>query len=155
MALAQAILEYLHERVGCITLFSTHYHELTALENKLKRLKNVHVEALETENGVSFLHKVIDGPTDKSYGINVASLAGLPKSLIERSKQILKILEEDNKSERGIALDLFNFEEYDNKEEVQKESKASLIKKRLDSVDVNRMSPIEALNLLYELKEME
>ena len=155
MALAQAILEYLHERVGCITLFSTHYHELTALENKLKRLKNVHVEALETENGVSFLHKVIDGPTDKSYGINVASLAGLPKSLIERSKQILKILEEDNKSERGIALDLFNFEEYDNKEEVQKESKASLIKKRLDSVDINRMSPIEALNLLYELKEME
>ena len=155
MALAQAILEYLHERVGCITLFSTHYHELTALENKLKRLKNVHVEAEETENGVAFLHKVIDGPTDKSYGINVASLAGLPKSLIERSKQILNVLEEDNKSERGIALDLFNFEEYDNKEEVQKESKASLIKKRLDSVDVNRMSPIEALNLLYELKEME
>ena len=155
MALAQAILEYLHERVGCITLFSTHYHELTALENKLKRLKNVHVEAEETENGVAFLHKVIDGPTDKSYGINVASLAGLPKSLIERSKQILNVLEEDNKSERGIALDLFNFEEYDNKEEVKKESKASLIKKRLDSVDVNRMSPIEALNLLYELKEME
>ena len=155
MALAQAILEYLHERVGCVTLFSTHYHELTQLESKLKRLKNVHVEALETENGVSFLHKVIDGATDKSYGINVASLAGLPKSLIERSKQILKILEEDNKSDRGITLDLFNFEEYDNKEEVKKETKAELIKKRLDSVDINRMSPLEALNLLYELKELE
>ena len=155
MALAQAILEYLHERVGCVTLFSTHYHELTQLESKLKRLKNVHVEALETENGVSFLHKVIDGATDKSYGINVASLAGLPKSLIERSKQILKILEEDNKSDRGITLDLFNFEEYDNKEEIKKETKAELIKKRLDSIDINRMSPLEALNLLYELKELE
>ena len=154
MALAQAILEYLHEKVGCVTLFSTHYHELTTLDEKLKRLKNVHVEAKETENGVAFLHKVIDGPTDKSYGINVASLAGLPKSLIERSKQILSVLEEDNNSKRGITLDLFNFDEYDNKEEVIKETKASKIKARLDEIDINKVSPIEALNLLYELKEM-
>jgi len=154
MALAQAILEYIHEKVSCVTLFSTHYHELTRLDEKLKRLKNVHVEAKETENGVAFLHKVIDGPTDKSYGINVASLAGLPKSLIERSKQILNVLEEDNNSNRGITLDLFNFEDFDNKEEVVEESKASKIKSRLDEIDVNKMSPIEALNLLYELKEI-
>ncbi|MBO5712391.1 MAG: DNA mismatch repair protein MutS, partial [Acholeplasmatales bacterium] len=113
MALAQAILEYLHEKVGCVTLFSTHYHELTSLEAKLKRLKNVHVEAKETNNGVAFLHKVVDGPTDKSYGINVASLAGLPKSLIERSKQVLNALEEDNKTNRGITLDLFDFNAYE------------------------------------------
>jgi len=154
MALAQAILEYLHEKVGCITLFSTHYHELTDLEAKLKRLKNVHVEAKETEDGVAFLHKVIDGPTDKSYGINVASLAGLPKSLIERSKQILNKLEEDNNTNNSVTLDLFNFDEYDNKPEIKEESKAEKVKKALDEVDVNRISPIEALNILNMLKEI-
>lgn len=155
MALAQAILEYLHERVGCITLFSTHYHELTSLDQKLKRLKNVHVEAKEDKGKVAFLHKVIDGPTDKSYGINVASLAGLPKSLIERSKQVLNALEEENNSFKGVTLDLFNFEEYDNKKEVVEETTASKIKNRLDEIDINKMSPLEALNLLYELKEMK
>ncbi|MBQ9899986.1 MAG: DNA mismatch repair protein MutS [Acholeplasmatales bacterium] len=154
MALAQSILEYLHEKVGCITLFSTHYHELTALESKLKRLKNVHVEAKETDSGVVFLHKVIDGPTDKSYGINVASLAGLPKSLIERSKQVLQKLEEDNNTNNSISLDLFNFDEYEAKPEVVEESKAEKIKKALDEVDVNRISPIEALNILNMLKEI-
>ena len=155
MALAQAILEYLHERVGCITLFSTHYHELTSLDQKLKRLKNVHVEAKEDNGKVAFLHKVIDGPTDKSYGINVASLAGLPKSLIERSKQVLAALEEENNSHKAITLDLFNFEEFDNKEEVVCENTANKIKNRLDEIDINKMSPLEALNLLYELKEMK
>ena len=154
MAIAQAILEYLHEKVGCITLFSTHYHELTSLDQKLKRLKNVHVEAKETENGVAFLHKVLDGPTDKSYGINVASLAGLPKSLTERSKQILNVLEEDSNSHKAITLDLFNFDAYDEKEEVKEESIASKIKNRLDEVDINKLTPLEALNILYELKEM-
>jgi DNA mismatch repair protein MutS len=154
MAIAHAILEYLHEKVGCITLFSTHYHELTSLDQKLKRLKNVHVEAKETENGVAFLHKVLDGPTDKSYGINVAALAGLPKSLTERSKQILNVLEEDNNHHKGITLDLFNFDAFDEKEEVKEESKAQKIKNRLDEVDINKLTPLEALNLLYELKEM-
>lgn len=154
MALAQGILEYVHERIGCITLFSTHYHELTVLDRQLKRLKNVHVEAKETENGVAFLHKVLDGPTDKSYGINVASLAGLPKSLIARSKQILETLEEDSTSKRGVVLDLFNFEAFDEKPEVIEETKAEKIKARLDESDVNKMTPLEALNLIYELKEL-
>jgi DNA mismatch repair protein MutS len=112
MAIAQAILEYRHEKVGCITLFSTHYHELTSLDQKLKRLKNVHVEAKETEIGVAFLHKVLDGPTDKSYGINVAALAGIPNLLTERSKNILNVLEEDNNHHKGITLDLFNFDAF-------------------------------------------
>ena len=155
MALAQSILEYLHERVGCVTLFSTHYHELTALDKKLKHLKNVHVEALEDKGSIAFLHKVIDGPTDKSYGINVANLAGLPKSLIERSKQVLASLEEENKSKKSISLDLFNFEEYDKNEAKQEDNSANKIKERLDEIDINRVSPIEALNILYELKEMK
>ncbi|MDE7213603.1 MAG: DNA mismatch repair protein MutS, partial [Anaeroplasmataceae bacterium] len=152
MALAQAILEYVHERIGCVTLFSTHYHELTVLDKKLKRLKNVHVEAKETEQGVAFLHKVLDGPTDKSYGINVASLAGLPKSLIARSKMILDQLEESN-TNTGVSLDLFNFLEYDSKEEVQKETRAEKTQKRLDEIDLNCLTPLDALKLLYELKE--
>ncbi|MDE6241525.1 MAG: DNA mismatch repair protein MutS [Anaeroplasmataceae bacterium] len=153
MALAQAILEYVHERIGCVTLFSTHYHELTVLDQKLKRLKNVHVEAKETEQGVAFLHKVLDGPTDKSYGINVASLAGLPKSLIARSKMILNQLEEESNTNKGISMDLFNFLEYDSKEEVKKETRAEKTQKRLDEIDLNCLTPLDALKLLYELKE--
>ncbi len=154
MALAQAILEYIHERIGCVTLFSTHYHELTRLDQKLKRLKNVHVEAKETKEGVAFLHKVLDGPTDKSYGINVASLAGLPKSLLARSKQILDSLEEENSTHKSVTLDLFNFESFEQQPEIVEENQAEQIKKRLDEVDVNRLSPLEALQLLYELKEV-
>lgn len=153
MALAQAILEYIHERIGCVTLFSTHYHELTILDQKLKHLKNVHVEAKETEHGVAFLHKVLDGPTDKSYGINVASLAGLPKSLIARSKMILKRLEEDSNTTQGVGLDLFNFLEYDSKEEIIKETKAEEVFKRIEEIDLNTLTPLDALKLLYELKE--
>ncbi|MBR4496999.1 MAG: DNA mismatch repair protein MutS [Acholeplasmatales bacterium] len=155
MALAHSILEYLHEKVGCVTLFSTHYHELTALDKVLKRLKNVHVEAVEEKGSVAFLHKVIDGPTDKSYGINVASLAGLPKSLIERAKQVLESLEENNNSKAQVSLNLFNFDEYDQKEEVAKERTADRIKERIDEIDLNKTSPIEALNILYELKEIK
>lgn len=155
MALAQAILEYMHEKIGCITLFSTHYHELTVLEEKLKHLKNVHVEAKETKDGVAFLHKVLDGPTDKSYGINVASLAGLPKSLIERSKMILKALEEDSNTTRGVTLDLFNFDAYEDQEEVVEDSTLKQIKNRLDEIDVNRLTPIDALNLIFELKSYQ
>ena len=152
MALAQAILEYIHERIGAVTLFSTHYHELVALEGTLKRLKNVHVEAKETDNGVAFLHKVLDGPTDKSYGINVASLAGLPKSLIERSKQILNVLEADNKAQSGVHMDLFNFEAYEEQPEVKNENKLNEIKEQLQAVDVNMLTPLEALNFINDLK---
>ncbi len=155
MALAHSILEYLHEKVGCVTLFSTHYHELTSLDKVLKRLKNVHVEAVEEKGSVAFLHKVIDGPTDKSYGINVASLAGLPKSLIERSKQVLASLEENNNAKKSMDLNLFNFDAFDQKEEVQKERTADKIKERIDEIDLNKTSPIEALNILYELKEIK
>jgi DNA mismatch repair protein MutS len=155
MALAQAILEYLHEKVMCVTLFSTHYHELTALDGKLKRLKNVHVEAKETKDSVAFLYKVKDGACSKSYGINVAALAGLPKPLIERSKQILDSLEEENNSHKAVSMDLFNFDAYTEPEEDLNTTKALRIKERLDEVDINKLSPFDALRLLYDLKEGE
>ena len=154
MALAQAILEYIHESKEAITLFSTHYHELTQLEGHLKRLKNVHVGAKEEKGKIVFLHKVLDGPTDKSYGINVASLAGLPKSLIERSKILLESFEEEG-SKKKLELNLFNFDEYDSKEEIKKEVREDNIKRRLDEIDINQISPLEALNILAELKDME
>ena len=93
MALAQAIIEYIHEHLRAKTLFSTHYHELTALETTLSRLKNVHVGATEKNGELVFLHKVSAGPADKSYGIHVAKLAGMPEDLLKRADQILSSLE--------------------------------------------------------------
>lgn len=93
MALAQAIIEYIHEHLRAKTLFSTHYHELTALETTLSRLKNVHVGATEKNGELVFLHKVSAGPADKSYGIHVAKLAGMPADLLKRADHILSSLE--------------------------------------------------------------
>lgn len=93
MALAQAIIEYVHDRVGAKTLFSTHYHELTALDGELGHLENIHVGAVERNGELVFLHKMQEGPADKSYGIHVARLAGMPESLLERADVILKRLE--------------------------------------------------------------
>ncbi|GAM14948.1 DNA mismatch repair protein MutS [Mesobacillus selenatarsenatis] len=94
MALAQAMIEYIHDKISAKTLFSTHYHEMTSLENELQKLKNVHVSAVEQNGKVVFLHKIREGAADKSYGIHVAQLAELPADLIERAAEILHILEQ-------------------------------------------------------------
>lgn len=152
MALAQAIIEYVHEKIGCVLLFSTHYHELILLEKSLKRLKNIHVSAKESKGGIIFLHKILDGGADKSYGINVASLAGLPRSLIERSKQILNKLEElDTKA--GVSMDLFNFDAYETKPENVYEDKAMKLIHNLEILDIDSLSPREALDWLYKEKK--
>lgn len=151
MALAQAIIEYVHEKIGCVMLFSTHYHELIMLDKTLKHLKNVHVDAKESKGGVVFLHKVLDGGADKSYGINVASLAGLPRSLIERAKKILEALEENN-SKAGVNLDLFNFDAYEEEPENQEEEKAYNLKHALEILDIDFLTPREALDWLYKEK---
>lgn len=151
MALAQAIIEYVHEKIGCVMLFSTHYHELVLLDKTLKHLKNVHVDAKESKGGVVFLHKVLDGGADKSYGINVASLAGLPRSLIERSKKILETLEENN-STSGVNLDLFNFDDYEEEPQNQEEEKAYNLKHALEILDIDSLTPREALDWLYKEK---
>ena len=96
MALAEAIIEFVHDKVGAKTLFSTHYHELTALEDRLEKLKNVHVGAVEEDGDLVFLHKMAPGSADKSYGVQVAKLAGLPNSLLKRASTILTQLEKKN-----------------------------------------------------------
>lgn len=146
MALAQAIIEYVHEKIGAITLFSTHYHELTVLDKTLKRLKNIHVSAKDDKNTLVFLHKVIDGPSDKSYGINVAKLAHLPNPVINRASDILEYLEE-TKGKTEIEMDLFNFDE--EKVEIKETPEVIQI---LNDVNADDLSPREALSLIYELK---
>ena len=100
MSLAQAILEYIHDKIKAKTMFSTHYHELTVLEKDLKHLKNVHVSAIEEHGTITFLHKVKQGAVDKSYGIHVAGLAHLPESLIKRADEILNVYEHKNRKSK-------------------------------------------------------
>lgn len=147
MSLAQAILEYVNERIKCKTLFSTHYHELTALE-KISGIKNVHVEAYEKDGNVTFLHKVKEGSVDKSYGIHVAKLAGMPEHLLKRANEILKYYEGSNKETPIIAETqvAFNFDE--------PTPVHSEVLDRLEEIDPLKCTPMDAMNLLYELKEL-
>jgi DNA mismatch repair protein MutS len=151
LALAQAIIEYVHEKIGCTTLFSTHYHELVRLEESLSRLKNIHVSAKEENGKIIFLHKVKDGPVDKSYGINVAALAKLPKSVIARSKDILEKLETEDHAHQ-VDLTLFNFDD-EVVEEVSVSPINNEIIEELEAIDVNNLTPLQALNLIVELKK--
>ena len=148
MSLAQAILEYIHDKIKAKTLFSTHYHELTFLEKDLKQLKNVHVSALEENGHVTFLHKVKPGAIDKSYGIHVASLANLPKSLIERAEDVLNVYEKKSiKKEVFTQTSLFELNE---DEIVEKENP---IEKKIKEINPLEMTPMEAINFLYNLKK--
>lgn len=145
MALAQSIIEYIHNNIKAKTLFSTHYHELTDLEDTLTRLKNVHVSAHEEDGKITFLHKVKKGSIDKSYGIHVARLANLPESLIKRASQILAVYENkekvrDNKIQESLPL-----------EELM-EPKENEIQKVIDEINPLEITPLEALNILYDLK---
>ena len=143
MSLAEAILEYILKNIRCKTLFSTHYHELTDMENNFSNLKNKHVSASEENGVVTFLHKVKDGSIDKSYGINVAKLAGLPDEVIKRANDILKLYEsKDNKKDVIIQTTLpLNFD--DNK---------SIVEEEIKKLDILNITPIEAINILSELK---
>ena len=148
MSLAQAILEYIHDKIKAKTMFSTHYHELTSLEKDLKHLKNVHVSAIEKEGQITFLHKVKNGAVDKSYGIHVASLAHLPESLIKRADEILNIYEKKNiKKETFTQTSLFELTES------EIEPKKNEIEEKIKSINPLEMTPMEALNYLYELKK--
>ena len=148
MSLAQAILEYIHDKIKAKTMFSTHYHELTVLEKDLKHLKNVHVSAIEENGTITFLHKVKNGAVDKSYGIHVASLAHLPESLIKSADEILNVYEHKNKKKETYTQTSL-FELTENKE---KEGKNE-IEEKIKNVNPLEMTPIEALNLLFELNK--
>ena len=143
LSLAQAIIEYIHNNIKCKTLFSTHYHELTKLEDHFENLKNVHVSALEENGNITFLHKIKNGSVDKSYGIHVAKLANLPKSLIKRANEILNDYESNGNIEikNQISFDL------DEKDE------ENIVLEKLKKINPYEITPIEALNILYELKK--
>ena len=150
MSLAQAILEYIHDKIKAKTMFSTHYHELTSLEKELKHLKNVHVSAIEEDGKITFLHKVKLGSIDKSYSIHVASLAHLPKDLINRSKDILDVYEHKNvKQEVFMQTSLFEL----NEEEVEHKEQDNETLEKIKEINPLEMSPMDALNFLYELKK--
>ena len=153
LSIAWAVAEYISdsEKCGAKTLFATHYHELTDLENKLDGVKNYSVAVKEKGEDIIFLRKIVKGGTDESYGVHVAKLAGVPQSVTKRANEILKSIERKNvlnnkkieKQEKGVAegqLTLYNY-------------KLAEIAHELDKVDVNELTPIEALNTLVKIKE--
>lgn len=146
MSLAEAILEYIHNNIKAKTMFSTHYHELTNLEKKLKHLKNVHVSAVEEDGKITFLHKIKNGSVDKSYGIHVASLANLPKELIDNATKILNQYE--NKKTK-----VSNFEQTTLFEEKELDKEENKLEEKLKEIDPLYLTPIDALNLIFELKK--
>lgn len=145
MSLARAILEYVNTKIKCKTLFSTHYHELTDLSETMSNIKNVHVDAIEEDGKVTFLHKVKEGPIDKSYGIHVARLAGLPEDLLDRADKILKTYESNEKNENHevYVQQTLDFEEKHENSKIEEEIK---------NLDILKMTPMDAINYLYELK---
>ncbi|MCK1236797.1 DNA mismatch repair protein MutS [Streptococcus uberis] len=152
MALAQSIIEHIHNRIGAITLFATHYHELTSLSEELEHLKNVHVAILERDGEVTFLHKIAEGPADKSYGIHVAKIAGLPGSLLSRADNILKQLESHSK-DFIIKDNSQQSEENEPLNLLTEETSSQDIINRLKEVDVMNMTPMEAMTVLFDLKK--
>jgi DNA mismatch repair protein MutS len=145
LALAWATVEYLHAHVGARTLFATHYHELTILAEQLAKLKNLRVSVKESPQGIVFLHAIEDGPANKSYGIDVARLAGLPPEVIQRARQVLKQHERSERHnvavETEAPLQMTMFTPLSQK-----------ILDRLEETDINTLTPLQALNLLEELK---
>jgi DNA mismatch repair protein MutS len=146
LSLAWATVEYLHAETGARTLFATHYHELTMLAEKLKRVRNLRVGLKEGAGGIVFLHTIEPGAASKSYGIEVAKLAGLPSAVIERAKHVLKQHEKQERQSvqvetapEPIQLTIFT-------------PLSQLIVDRIEQVDVNALTPLQALNLLEELQ---
>lgn len=147
MALAQAIIEYIHHKIKAKTFFSTHYHELTDLEQTLTGIKNIHVSALEENGNIIFLHKIKEGSVDKSYGIHVAKLANMPDALIKRANEILEVYENkefkrDIKIQEALPLDALMNQE------------PSKLEQKIEELNPLEMTPMDALNTLFELKEI-
>ena len=145
MSLAEAILEYVTTKIKCKTLFSTHYHELTSLENKYSTIKNIHVSATEDNGKLIFLHKIKDGAVDKSYGVHVAALANMPEEIIKNAENILKVYESDTKN-----VTISNQLSFDFTEEKKDE-----LREKLKEVDPLNTTPMDALKILFELKQID
>ena len=148
MAIARAVLEYVADKrkLGAKTLFATHYHELTALENELDGVKNYNIAAKKRKDDIIFLRRIVRGSADDSYGIEVASLAGVPKEVVTRAKAVLKMLEGDTKKT------VYNDDTDQNQISFESTAKDELIND-LKSLDINSLTPIEALSRLSEFIE--
>ena len=150
LSIARAVAEFIHNNagLGAKTVFATHYHEMTALAGFLPRVKNFNVAVIEEAGEVIFLHKIVPGGVDKSYGIHVAQLAGLPKSVLHRAREVLDELEDDNRSARPAKKKVKEIAPqmplFGGKSEVDE---------YLENLDIDGMTPLEALNKLYELKK--
>jgi DNA mismatch repair protein MutS len=146
LSLAWATVEYLHAETGARTLFATHYHELTMLAEKLPRVRNLRVGVKAAAGGIVFLHNIEPGAASKSYGIEVAKLAGLPSAVIERAKRVLR---QHEKQERQNV-------QVETAEPVQLTIFTPLSQRivdRIEATDVNSLTPLQALNLLEELQQ--
>ena len=143
MSLAGAILKYVTKNIKCKTLFSTHYHELTSLTDEYPTIKNVHVNATLDNNKLVFLHKIEDGAIDKSYGIHVADLAGLPKDIINDANKMLKEYETNSK-DSGSKQISFDFTE--------PVKEPNILKEEIDKIDPLNTTPMDALRILFDLK---
>ncbi|MEG2595985.1 MAG: DNA mismatch repair protein MutS [Ruthenibacterium sp.] len=151
MSIARAVVEHIADKdngMGCKTLFATHYHELTDLENALDGVKNYNIAVKKRGDDITFLRRIIRGPADDSYGIEVAKLAGLPESVTKRAKEVLKVLEANApNADKVTQLDFVNFEKF-----AQTPVPSELVDK-LTALDVETLTPLEALNFLFELKQ--
>ncbi len=157
VSIAWAVAEHLHNHTRCRALFATHYHELTALAQTLPRLKNYHATAKEHQGKLIFLHTIREGFADKSYGIHVAALAGLPKSVLTRAKELLSTLESGHsltERDQSAELPLFAAVKVNTlSEQTSDKSKYyKLLAERIENIDVDGITPREALDLLAELK---
>ncbi|WP_064612668.1 DNA mismatch repair protein MutS [Streptobacillus moniliformis] len=154
LAIASSISKYIVENINAKSIFATHYHELTELENEYETIKNYRIEVEEKNGKVNFLRTIVKGGADRSYGIEVAKLAGLPKTIIRESTKLLKSFEVEKKNGQISLFDNFEYENYDKIEKLE-ETIDNLNEKldKLRNVDINNMTPINALNLLMQIKE--
>jgi DNA mismatch repair protein MutS len=153
LSLAWATVEHLHERIGARTLFATHYHELTLLAERLVRLKNLRVTVKETSGGIVFLHTVEAGAASKSYGIEVARLAGLPTAVISRAREVLKLHERAETQQVSHALETADTRHAGPLQMTMFTPLSQTIVDRLAAVDLDGLTPRDALNLLAELQQ--
>lgn len=154
ISIAWAITEYIHNRIQAKTLFATHYYELTEIADILPCVKNYNIQVKEWGNKIIFLRKIIKGSTDKSYGIHVAQLAGLPQEILDKSYIILKSLEEKNYNKNcKTKIGSVSCEPQDNNQMNLFEQENEKIKKELKDLDINNLSPFDALAKLKELKD--
>jgi DNA mismatch repair protein MutS len=149
LALAWAIAKHLVEKNGSLSLFATHYFELTRLALEYKEIANVHLDAVEHKDSVVFLHAVEEGPASQSYGLQVAGLAGVPKPVIRQAKRYLQLLE-DSSIVRGGQADLF----LQTNEQVEEAAEPDGLREEMAKVNPDELTPREALELLYRLKKL-